>query len=94
MKRILVCAGIAMLAFSASADYIARQGNDYVRLTDKPCALNLPQKDKMLAAFAVINGKSFNACWAPVAGQQIGLLYEDGDQGLLPMSDLVPAPEA
>lgn len=90
MKRFIL-ASAALLAFSASADYIARQGKDYVRFSEGPCVLDVEQKDVMLSAVAVIGGKEFKACWAPISLQYIHVLYEDGDQGLVPVKDLKPA---
>jgi hypothetical protein len=37
-------------------------------------------------ATAVVQGKTFKACWS-VEGQAAHLLYEDGDQGLIPLRD-------
>jgi hypothetical protein len=41
------------------------------------------------SATAVVDGQTFNACWRPV-GNAAHLMYEDGDQGLIPLSDLKP----
>jgi hypothetical protein len=38
------------------------------------------------AATAVVQGQSYKACWI-VHGNAAHLLYEDGDQGLIPLSD-------
>ena len=42
------------------------------------------------AASAVLEGQSFAGCWR-VMGNAAHLLYEDGDEGLIPLSDLKPA---
>lgn len=41
------------------------------------------------AALAVVEGRIFAACWRK-AGNVAHLLYEDGDQGIVPLSDLKP----
>jgi hypothetical protein len=41
------------------------------------------------AATAVVQGNNFAACWRKT-GAVAHLLYEDGDQGIVPMSDLKP----
>lgn len=94
MKRIVLCAGAALLALSAQADWIANDGTDSVRLTEKPCALDIPQREVMLAGSAVVAGEQWVLCWAPVSLQHIRLVYEDGDVGLVNIRDLMPAPEA
>jgi hypothetical protein len=41
------------------------------------------------AASAVVRGQTFAACWR-MAGGVAHLLYEDGDQGIVPMAELKP----
>lgn len=93
MKRAL-CAGLALLAFSAQADFITNNGRDSVRLMTTECLLPIPQKDVMLAAVAVIGGKEWQACWAPISREWIGLIFSDGDTGQIPTSEFRRAPEA
>ena len=93
MRIALLCAA-ALLATPVLADeLVAFNGNDSVRLSDAPCTseevLNRlkPQFRTVLRdASAVVQGQSFKACWIP-AGDSAHLLYEDGDQGLIPLSD-------
>jgi hypothetical protein len=40
----------------------------------------------MKDANAVVDGQPFRACWI-VDGDAAHLLYEDGDQGLIPLAD-------
>jgi hypothetical protein len=40
----------------------------------------------MKDASAVVDGQPFRACWI-VDGDSAHLLYEDGDQGLIPLAD-------
>lgn len=93
MKFVLLCVA-ALVATPVLADeLVARSGNDSVRLTDTPCTseqvLNRlkPQfRSELRDATAVVQGQTFKACWV-VDGHAAHLLYEDGDQGLIPLAD-------
>ena len=95
MKLFILCAALA--ASSAFADdLVARQGNDSVRLAETPCTNSEvlghvpPQvRTEFRAASAQVEGKTFTACWRK-SGGSAHLVYEDGDQGLIPLSDLKP----
>ena len=41
------------------------------------------------AATAVVSGKTYAACWRPT-GDRVYLIYEDGDEGLVPVRQLRP----
>ncbi len=94
MKFALLCAAAAFVAAPALADeLVASSGNDQVRLSDKPCSseqvlsqLTPKFRDLMKDANAVVDGQDFHACWI-VDGDAAHLLYEDGDQGLIPLAD-------
>jgi hypothetical protein len=96
MKRILVlCAALAVVPVFAE-DLVARNGNDSVRLAEGPCTSELvlsrlqPQMHvQYKAASAVVEGQTFTACWR-VVGNAAHLLYEDGDQGIIPLAELKP----
>lgn len=93
MRFSLLCAA-ALLATPAMADeLVASNGTDSVRLTDSPCSsepvLNRlqPKFHSILrAASATVQGQTYKACWV-VQGNVAHLLYEDGDQGIIPLSD-------
>lgn len=77
-----------------AADQVAHQGEDWVRITDKPCVneqvvARLPTPEDYLAAHAFFEGKHFEACWRPM-GQAALVIYEDGDQGLVPAGEFKP----
>lgn len=95
---------LALILFMASpayADAIAKQGNDWVKLTARPCAdpkvlRHIPDPGRKLdyrAAVASFGGQPYAACWTPIRGG-VGVIYEDGDQGAIPAGDLKPVPEA
>jgi hypothetical protein len=95
MRFVLLCAALAA-APAMAGDLVARQGGDTVRLADGPCtservlAMLEPQlHSQFKAATAVVQGNNFAACWRKT-GAAAHLLYEDGDQGIVPMSDLKP----
>lgn len=96
---LILAAAAALVAGSALAgELVARNGKDEVRLSDAPCAvpqvlpLIPPQaQGEFRAARATIDGQSYLACWRPY-GEGVHLIYEDGDQGMVPLRDLKPAP--
>jgi hypothetical protein len=95
MRSILIAAALSLAAGNAMADFIASNGSDSMRLTMRACELdNIAQKDVMLAAVAVVDGKTWRACWAPVSREQVYILYEDGDASLLPLGAFRKLPEA
>jgi hypothetical protein len=95
MRFVLLCAALAA-APAIAGDLVARQGSDTIRLADEPCTsqlvlgrLEARLHSKYKAASAVVQGQNFAACWRP-AGRAVHLMYEDGDQGILPMEALKP----
>ena len=96
MRSVLLCAAVLAATPALAQDLVARQGNDSVRLADGPCTsqqvlarLQPRMHSQFKAALAVVEGRTFEACWR-VAGNVAHLLYEDGDQGIVPMADLKP----
>jgi hypothetical protein len=95
MKYLFVCAALVAGPVLAQ-DLVARQGDDSVRLSEAPCTSEvvlhqLPAhvRADFKTASAVVEGKTFQACWRQT-GDSAVLLYEDGDQGLIPMNELKP----
>lgn len=93
MRLALLCAA-ALLAAPAFADeLVASNGSDSVRLSDSQCSSEkvleqIPSelRASLKDATALVNGQQFKACW--VADQHAAhLVYEDGDQGLVPLSE-------
>jgi hypothetical protein len=95
--RKLLCAALLCAASSVHAQVlVARQGDDSVRLTGAECKsqLVLDRLDPSVAphyraASAVFQGQSYVACWRLV-GNAAHLVYEDGDQGIIPATHLKP----
>jgi hypothetical protein len=94
----LVGALYALAYNPAHADSVARLGDDWVRFTALPClhesviALLTADKEDPLdyrKASASFRGKEFAACWKPdFDSRRVLLRYEDGDGGLVPMSEI------
>jgi hypothetical protein len=100
MKAVVFCAAALAAAFAAAPSFaqelVARQGDDSVRLSDTACKSELVLRrldpanaDEYKAASAVFQGQRFNACWR-MMGNVAHLVYEDGDQGIIPVAELKP----
>ncbi|MCM2251952.1 MAG: hypothetical protein NDJ19_06300 [Ramlibacter sp.] len=95
MRLVLVCAALAA-APAIAGDMVARHGGDSVRLGEGPCTservlgrLEPKLHPHFRAASAVVQGNNFAACWRKTGSVAV-LLYEDGDQGIVPLADLKP----
>ena len=97
MKAVVFCAVLASaMAPALAQELVARDGDDSVRLADAPCKsetvlsrLEPHIRGDFKAASAVVQGQTFVACWREM-GNAAYLVYEDGDQGIIPMRDLKP----
>jgi hypothetical protein len=98
MKAVVFCAALATIAATPafSQELVARQGDDSVRLSDAACKSELvlgridpTTATQYRAASAVFQGQRFQACWRMV-GNAAHLVYEDGDQGIIPAAELKP----
>lgn len=98
MKAVVFCAALAAFAAAPSfaQDLIARQGDDSVRLSEEACKSELVLSrieagtaGEYRAASAVFQGQRFQACWR-MMGNAAYLVYEDGDQGIIPAHELKP----
>lgn len=96
MRLLLLCAALAAAPAMAGNTLVARQGGDTVRLADEPCTspvvlsrLSPQLHSQFRAAMATVEGRTFAGCWRK-AGNAAHVLYEDGDQGLVPLADLKP----
>ncbi|RYF18093.1 MAG: hypothetical protein EOO30_04635 [Comamonadaceae bacterium] len=98
MKAVVFCAALATFAAAPAfaQDLIARQGDDSVRLSDAQCKseLILNRLEPAIAgefksASAMFQGQRYQACWR-MMGNAAYLIYEDGDQGVIPAQELKP----
>jgi hypothetical protein len=91
MKRVLIIAALAASS-AAAGELRATNGKDSVWLSDKPCTVEAvlaavnPRFHSLLGqARAEIDGQPYKACWA-IQGEMVHLLFDDGDQGAIPVS--------
>ena len=98
MKAVVFCAAVATFAAAPAfaQELVARQGDDSVRLSDAACKSELVLArlepniaGEFRAASAVFQGQRFQACWR-MMGNAAYLVYEDGDQGVIPAHELKP----
>jgi hypothetical protein len=98
MKALVFCAALATVAVAPAfaQELVARQGDDSVRLSDAACKSELilsrlePGMAKdFRSASAVFQGQRYQACWR-MMGNAAYLVYEDGDQGIIPAAELKP----
>jgi hypothetical protein len=95
MKLALLCAAlVAAAAPSFADDLVARRGADTARLTDAACTneqvlqqIQAQARPAFRAALVEVQGQTFQACWG-TTGDAIYLLFEDGDEGLIPVNEL------
>lgn len=93
--------GLLLAAGPVCADSIARSGSDWIRLSLNPCegkaaeVIRAAGGDPLAfrAGYARISGQEFAACWQPVDGGAL-LVYDDGDQSVIPAAEFKRAPEA
>ena len=100
MKAVLFSAAALAATLSVAPafaqDLIARQGDDSVRLSEEACKSDLVLSrlepgiaGEFRSASAVFQGQRFQACWR-MMGNAAYLVYEDGDQGIIPADELKP----
>lgn len=97
-----ICLGVLMFLVSVAAHattLTARQGDDWVMLYESPCLFDSVKKQldpgvvgEFHTATAMFQGHLYEACWHMTGGAAY-LVYEDGDQGIIPAADLKPALE-
>lgn len=81
-----------------AGDRIASRGGDHVRISDLPCPyasvlrfIPEEQRKDFQKADSRFQGQRYFACWRNI-GEAVHLIYEDGDQGVIPVSELKPVP--
>ena len=93
MKYVLLCAAALLAAPAMAEEVVASNGVDSVRLSDGQCssqkileAIDSGMRDQLKDAKASIGGQQFKACWV-VDGEVAHLVYEDGDEGMVPLTE-------
>jgi hypothetical protein len=95
IRLAILCSAFAAAPVFAN-DLVARQGSDVIRLVNAACTSEevlsrvAPQmRSQFRAAQATVDGQTYTACWRITPGAA-HLVYEDGDQGLVPLTALKP----
>lgn len=96
MKAGLLLCCVLAAAPAFAQNLVAHEGGNAARLSEQPCSNEqvLGQLDPQLRpafrdASVVVDGQTYSACWGP-AGSAVYLLYEDGDEGMIPADKLKP----
>lgn len=98
MRALLLLPILLVAATAASAqERVIRHGDDEVRIFESPCVhagtmalLNESVRDLYKKAEGRINGQRYYACWRQV-GSLMHVMWEDGDQGMIPAADFKDA---
>src|SRR5512140_1979399 len=97
MRFALVCAAALFAAPAMAQERVASNGTDSVRLSDSTCSsqkvleqVEPGMRSQLKDATATIGGESFKGCWI-VDGSMAHLVYEDGDQGIVALSEFKKA---
>lgn len=96
MKEVaFLCAALAVAPVMAG-ELVSHEGDATIRLADKECTsqpvldqLKPELRPQFRAASAVLQGRAFDACWH-ITPRGAHLIYEDGDEGLVPFDALKP----
>jgi hypothetical protein len=93
MKYVLLCAAALLAAPAMAEEVVASNGVDSVTLSDAQCssqkildAIDAGVRDQLKDAKATIGGQEFKGCWV-VDGEVAHLVYEDGDEGMVPLTE-------
>jgi hypothetical protein len=99
MKKLILLLVLLVATGCLAGERVARQGDDEVHVFDSPCVsaqtiIRIPENaregwGKMQGRY---QGERFFGCWRAL-GDNILILWEDGDQGLLPVQDFKPVLE-
>lgn len=101
MRTAILTLLLAAAPAFAGPSGLARQGDDWVRIKALACTnaaviaqIHKANQDEhaFLWAEGHFGGKDFAACWEPTSFG-IHVIYEDGDQGLIPAEAIKPDPE-
>lgn len=90
LKSILLALMLVLSVPASAAEMSASLGKDYIRISDKECTekavldrIPPDQRPLFRKAEATVGGVDYKACWM-YTPQAIKLIYEDGDEGLIP----------
>lgn len=99
MKRLFILIVLVLATAPALAEKVFAQGGDEIRIFDSPC-VSVETMNRMPAnaragwnkAQGSIGGQRFFGCWREMTGV-VYIIWEDGDQGVVPMIGFKEATE-
>jgi hypothetical protein len=98
--RVLALILLFLAPMALAGQRVASEGDDEVRIFDTPCVsmetiARIPEANRegWGKVQGRVQGQRFFGCWRAL-GEAIYILWEDGDQGIMPLQEFHPAPEA
>ena len=96
MKAVTFLCATLVMAPVMAGELVAHAGRNTIRLAEGQCTsetvlrrLEPELQSQFRAASVVLEGSTFTACWR-ITPAGAHLVYEDGDQGLVPFNRLKP----
>lgn len=93
LSAVALALGLASLP-AFGGDLVAYEGADMIRLTETACSnqtvlgrIDPSSREHFRSATATVDGRTYQACWGALPAA-VYLIYEDGDQGVVPISKL------
>lgn len=92
MKKSFLLGLLALACIPALSGPVFEENGDRIHLTEKACPAEIveiakkagaPEDQKFLLAETTVGGKDFKACWTLIDAGRLGLVYEDGDIGMM-----------
>lgn len=96
MKSVAFLCAALVAGCSMAGELVSHNGDDTIRLVDEECSsqpvldrLEPELKPQFRAVSVFLRGQAFAACWRATPSGAL-LIYEDGDQGMIPFDVLKP----
>ncbi len=94
-SAVFLCAAL-FASHAMAGELVSHNGDDTIRLVDDECSsqpvldqLEPEIRPQFRAASVFLQGQAFAACWRATPTGAL-LIYEDGDQGMVPFEVLKP----
>ena len=96
MKSVAFLGAALVAGCAISGELVSHNGDDTIRLVDEQCTsqsvldqLQPELRPQFRAASVFLQGQAYAACWRATPTGAL-LIYEDGDQGIVPYDVLKP----
>ena len=96
MKFVAFLCAALVVGSAMAGELVSHNGDDTIRLVDQECTSQLvldqlqpESRPQFREASAFLQGQAFAACWRATPTGAL-LIYEDGDQGMVPFDALKP----